>query len=92
MTALSSHHHEENLATLRSRPAMRFVFQRCYDIVESFDVGGCYAPHDAPLQMRQVPADAAGQLSTIRGQPDQKRASVGFAYFARDQSAINKAI
>jgi hypothetical protein len=71
---------------------MRFVLQRCYDIVESFDVGGCYAPHDTPFQIGQMTADTAGQPSTLRCQPDQKSTAIDFSNLPRDQAAVRKTI
>ena len=71
---------------------MRFVLQRCYDVVESFDVRRCYAPHDTPFQIGQMTADTAGQSSALRCQPDQKSATIDFSNLARDQAAVRKAI
>jgi len=39
---------------------MRFVFQRYHDIVESFDVGGCYACDNRSFQVGQVATNAPG--------------------------------
>jgi hypothetical protein len=71
---------------------MRFVFQCRYDVVESFDVGGCHAPDDVPFQIGQVAADAASQLSALCCQPNQKSAPINFPNFPRDQSPARKTI
>jgi hypothetical protein len=71
---------------------MRFLFQHFHYFLEPFNVGGRYAPHDASFQMGQVPADTAGQLSTLRCQPNQKSAAIDFSNLARDQAAVRKTI
>jgi hypothetical protein len=71
---------------------MSFLFERRYNVVEPFDVGGTYASHDVPFQIGQVTADAARQLSAPRGQRDEKGAAICFPDFARDQAALGEPI
>jgi hypothetical protein len=71
---------------------MSFVFQRRYDVFEPFNVGGCHAPRDAPFQIGQVTTDPAGQLSTLRCQPDQESPAIGFPDLPSNQAAVRKTI
>ena len=77
---------------LRSRSVMGFVFQRCDDIVEPLDVGGCYALRDMAFQVGQMPTNAASQLSTICRKSDEKRAAISHVDFARYQTSLSEAI
>ena len=71
---------------------MRFVFQRCDDVVKSFDVGCAHASDHGTFQLGQMAADAPSQLSALRGRRDDERATICFPDLARDQATPRQSV
>ena len=71
---------------------MRFLFQRCDNSVKAFHVGAAHTINDCPFQRDQVTIDAPRDFSPLCRECDNKAATIGLSYFARDQATTRETI
>jgi hypothetical protein len=71
---------------------MRFLFQGRDHVLKSLDVGGAHPSNHCAFEIGQVAINALGQFSSLRRWRDHKSATIRFADFSRNQSAIDQAI